>query len=747
MPDLLRAFPDATRSGHGWTARCPAHDDAHASLSLARSDAGGWLLHCHAGCPAEVIVRVVGLTMRDLMPSRPPDEPCTPGLLGPVVTTYTYRDADGTVCFHVDRFAPPGGGKTFRPRRPDGARTLDGVRRVVYRLNELVSRDAVLVCEGEKDCDTAWAVGLPATTNVGGAGKWTDADTQQLLAARVRQVVILPDADAPGRQHAVRVAESCAAAGLRVRIVELPGCPDKEDLTWWLAHGHTVAELRALAREARHYAATGRRLAAPAAPPRASAGRWLAEVERERVTWLWPLRLARGKYILLAGDPGTGKTFVSLDVAARITTGRAFPDGHPAPLGTVVIMTAEDGLADTIRPRIEDLGGDPRRIFVLEGVTDANGRHPFRLARDVDLLAQIMDDVKPALVIIDPITAYLGPVDSFKDAEVRAVLEPVMKLLEATGACLLAIAHLSKSTQRMALHRPGGSVAFVAAARLVHAVARDPQDVGRSILAPLKTNLCAPAPLLAFRLTEGVLTWEPDPVEGLDAETLLAPPDPHEQQDRKDAEGVIRELLETQEWPLDAKIAIEAAKAHGVPERTMRWTAKRLGVRISRVGFGRGGRWLWFRPSTRAGSAPPIDSGTPDRLTSTGTERTYRELDPEIAPMKTIRQIPSEITIEAIAARTHDLAPMITPMSHVEDNPRAFECGHSGKHQEIAAMAAMENAEDFSLSPPIAAITTIHTSTVRTPTSVRRLVSTPPYAIEGTEGVDFEEFDLDDHGL
>ena len=129
-------------------------------------------------------------------------------------------------------------------------------------------------------------------------------------------------------------------------------------------------------------------------------------------------------------------------------------------------MTAEDGIADTVRPRIDRLGGDPSQIGVLEGVRDANGQGPLNLKHDLDMLVEAIEDTQPLVVVVDPLSAYLGGTDSHKDSEVRALLSPIKDLLERHGVTLIAIAHLNKNQQQALMHRTRGAVAFVAAARL-----------------------------------------------------------------------------------------------------------------------------------------------------------------------------------------------------------------------------------------------------------------------------------------
>jgi putative DNA primase/helicase len=337
---------------------------------------------------------------------------------------------------------------------------------------------------------------------------------------------------------------------------------------------------------------------------------YLKDVVAEDVAWLWPSRLARGKFTLWAGEPGLGKTYIAIDNSARISRGLRFPDGHTPAVGRTLILSAEDGIADTILPRFVGQGGDVRHVAVLEAIKETDGtRTSVSLTRDLPMLERAITEFKPDYVWIDPLNAYLGKTDTHRDAEVRAALAPVIDLAQQHHFALQGICHLSKDAQKAALHRPGGSIAFVAAARIVLAVTADPNDHDRRLLVPLKSNICKPSQVLAFRITNDRLVWEADPVAGCNVEALFRPT-AHDREDQTDAEQVIRDLLDDdQAWPMEAKHAIEAGQAHGIAERTMRWTAKKLGIRISRLGFGGRGKWLWYRPEPipATGSPCPID--------------------------------------------------------------------------------------------------------------------------------------------
>ncbi len=217
---------------NGWTACCPAHDDKRASLSISEPE-GKLLLHCHAGCSFEEILAAI------------PQNKGSNNLK--IDTTYDYRNENGELLYQVVRVVP----KKFRQRRPDGKGdwiwNLNGVRRVLYRLPELLAADPssmVFVCEGEKDADRLSALGLVATTNSGGAGKWRAEYAESL---RGSHVCLLSDNDEAGGNHCGAVASSLSGIAASVRIVKLPNLPDKGDVSDWLDAGGTAEQLTALA--------------------------------------------------------------------------------------------------------------------------------------------------------------------------------------------------------------------------------------------------------------------------------------------------------------------------------------------------------------------------------------------------------------------------------------------------------------------------------------------------------------------
>src|SRR5262249_36515276 len=146
----------------------------------------------------------------------------------------------------------------------------------------------------------------------------------------------------------------------------------------------------------------------------------------------------------------------------------------------VVILSAEDGIADTIKPRLRAMGGDVERVHVIQGVKNPDDvEQAFKLDRDLPALEDTIVEKHAVLVIIDPLAAYLGGKDSHRDADIRGVLGPLAALADRTSVAVLGIAHLTKDQERKVLYRTLGSIAFVAAPRVVLTVARDHDDQSR----------------------------------------------------------------------------------------------------------------------------------------------------------------------------------------------------------------------------------------------------------------------------
>jgi AAA domain len=344
-----------------------------------------------------------------------------------------------------------------------------------------------------------------------------------------------------------------------------------------------------------------------------------ADITPEPVEWLWPGRIAIGKQTLLAGEAGLGKSQVTIGVAAAVSNGGPWPCGEgQAPLGNVIILSAEDGAADTVIPRLMAAGADRQRVHLISAVTSENGkgRRAFDLQSDLDLLeAKIAEIGDVKLVIIDPISSYLGrKVDSHVNAAVRATLEPVGEMAERFRVAFLSVTHPPKGSTTTAINRFIGSVAFVAAARSAFMVTRDADNEERRLFLPVKNNLAPLGKGLAFWLEQRIVGdpgkaivnsavhWESEPVT-ITADQALAETDGGAEQHgaRREAEEFLREILAHPEG-VAAKDAEEEARAKGIASRTLKRARKKLGVVAEKNGME--GGWIWRLPAEGGQQTP-----------------------------------------------------------------------------------------------------------------------------------------------
>ncbi len=338
----------------------------------------------------------------------------------------------------------------------------------------------------------------------------------------------------------------------------------------------------------------------------------LADVRTEKVLWLWPGRIPFGKVSILDGDPGLGKSTLTLDVAARLTTGRDFPDGAACEPGAVVVLSAEDGLADTIRPRLDAAGADVNRVVAVTGVqTPGCGEKFVSLSQNVEEIEWAVRESGAKLLIVDPLMAFIGgqEINSYKDQDVRRVLAPLGLMAERTGAAVVLVRHLRKGSRADgALYAGGGSIGIAGAARSVLLVARDPDDRERRIVAAVKSNLCPEPPSLAYRIESDRvgrpwIAWEAGTVD-FTADRLLAAAAEGEDERGARAEAVAWLGYFLADGPHAAPEIIREGRKAGHSEKTLRRASS--AVRVQKRKDGLRGGWSWALPSEDGHEEPKM---------------------------------------------------------------------------------------------------------------------------------------------
>lgn len=333
-----------------------------------------------------------------------------------------------------------------------------------------------------------------------------------------------------------------------------------------------------------------------------------ATLTPEPVAWLWTYWLALGKFHVLAGAPGQGKTTIALACAATVSSGGRWPDGTRCPVGNVLMWSGEDDPADTLLPRLIAMGADPERVHFVTGARVGGEVLPFDPARDMAQLMAAADRIgNVRLLIVDPVVSAVAG-DSHKNTEVRRALQPLVDLGAAMGAAVLGISHFSKgSAGRDPTERVVGSMAFGAVARVVLCAAKvkgkDGEDE-RRILVRSKSNIgpddggfeysIAQTELQAWPGVHASLIEWGQAIDGT-ARELLAEAEAEQSDDESgDVEAFIRGCLA--DGPYPAKEFRKDAEGAGYQWHSVQRTARRIGAESRKDGMH--GGWRWFMACT-----------------------------------------------------------------------------------------------------------------------------------------------------
>jgi len=582
IDNFLSRLQGVKRNGNnGWLALCPGHDDSNPSLSIKEAD-GKILLHCHAGCQTEAVVERMGLTMSDLSPDghKTKPEQKTPKKL---VATFSYQDASGAEQFQIRRFEPKDFQVWHKNKSGEYVPGLGEAKPIPYRLPELLQAikygKRVYLPEGEGKVDRLVALGLIATTLPFGAGpgKWLPEYNTFFTGA---EIVNLADNDKVGQTFTQEKARNLYGVAKSAKVLLLPNLPPKGDVIDWLDSGHTIDELEQLANTCPDYEPSdnGVKLLC------------MADVKDEAVSWLWKPYIPKGKVTLEEGDPGIGKSWASLAIATAVSLGKGLPGQEPTEPANVVIISAEDGLADTIRPRLDAMGADVNRIFATEGALTL-GENGFAL------LESYLERVRPALLIIDPLVAYMGAgVDIHRSNEVRHVMAQLARLAERFGISILTIRHLTKGGMSKAIYRGLGSIDFTAACRSVLLAGCDPENLQSHALVHIKSNLAPFGPSIGYEIREGVFYWTGE--SSLTAAQILAADNGAGTSELDEAIAFLKDELADGEVP--AKDIYQAAQDTGIAKRTLERAKAKLQAKSRKIGD----TWFWHLPESTSPTSP-----------------------------------------------------------------------------------------------------------------------------------------------
>lgn len=460
---LLSKLTGKKKSGRQWIARCPAHEDSSPSLSIGEGEDGQVLVTCHAGCSLEDIVSSVGLTVNDLFPETSPE--VRERKKDELVAQYDYFDADGELVMQVCRYLTPDGGKTFRQRRPNssGGWNWDtaGVEKPLYRLPQVLRAASasghIYVAEGEKDVHTLEGLGLVATTNPGGAGKWQDNWTQAFMGAGL--VTIIIDNDEPGRKHGETIANELNSIGIEFELLKPPG--KYKDISQFIGSGGTldrltdldfVAEERVDAfltvadlvddlrlsnrsdeQKIERLKFAIERAEVRAEPLRIQVWERLLNQEIPPPDWIVPDFLERGDRAILVAPEGVGKSMLARQIALCTTYGINWLNNKEIPGGGKntlyidlenprnLVLKKSKYIHDNLVKMIQNTGIPPSKgvgsvILEPQGINILTQRDRARLEAAID-------EARPDLVLLGPLyKSFIDPGGQTSEAVIGQVV-------------------------------------------------------------------------------------------------------------------------------------------------------------------------------------------------------------------------------------------------------------------------------------------------------------------------------------
>ncbi len=332
------------------------------------------------------------------------------------------------------------------------------------------------------------------------------------------------------------------------------------------------------------------------------------DIQSVPISWLWTGRIALGKLTMVAGDPGLGKSLVTATLAAHVSKGYAWPvDQSIPPTGDIILISAEDDPADTIKPRLEAAGADCTRIHVVEAIqeeiVDAESestQRMFSFKRDIATLGDLLSTLPNCrLVIIDPISAYLDSTDSNNNSDIRGLLAPLSELASKHKVAIVLVSHLNKNSGGNASYRVMGSLAFTAAVRTAYIVTKDKDNPERRLLMPLKNNIAKDKTGLAYSIVEAengqpVIAWESEPVEMTTEEALAISQSTEQHTATDEAVDFLIDLLAN--GSVKAEEANKEAQRIGISSKPLRNARAKLGIKPKKSSSFEDSFWEWKLP-------------------------------------------------------------------------------------------------------------------------------------------------------
>lgn len=417
----------------------------------------------------------------------------------------------------VARYNLPDGSKQFRPvhRAANGWRIGDPPGLLpLYKSDLLPETGQIFLLEGEKCCDLARDLDLSAVASAHGSNAAEKTDWAPLAG---REVVVIRDNDTAGEVYAKQVSSILGKLSCRTKIINLPGVPPGGDIEQF---DQSVGGSTEATREAIMQIVITTEWIEPPRPAGDPTLIFADSVVTSPIRWLWRGRIPLGRITIACGRPGCGKSFMTTDFAARVSTGTPWPDGELCDIGSALIISAEDDPEDTICPRLDSHMADRSKIALLNTVAWSDGTKQFERmfsladVNSLDIALQRLPACR--LVVIDPIGSFLGNgIDSHRDNDVRGVLAPIATIAKKRDVAVLMIAHTRKSLSQFADDGVLGSRAFTGIARMVWHLSENKDKKDQLLLLPGKNNLSKRNGGLSFEISgePARLVWDAAPVD------------------------------------------------------------------------------------------------------------------------------------------------------------------------------------------------------------------------------------------
>lgn len=545
------------KGGNGqWSARCPAHNDTHSSLSISTGQDGRVLFNCHAGCSVDAIAGALGLSVKDLFEDKPQGKP-------QIEAIYTYPSG-------VQKLRRTD--KSFAWRKPDGKGgwiyNRQGIPHSLYIAGELTG--PMFICEGEKDADNLHRLGCNAASGEDGAGpgKWRKEYTEQL---RGLHVSIFQDNDDVGRSYAQETAAALHGVAASVQVLDLstvwPEIPQHGDVSDLISKVGADKACDMIAR-----LTTSTPQWEPAPDPFLSCFKSLDSFTEEEASWLIPGWIPEGQITLMAADGGIGKTTLWCNMIAAISSGQRCildPPGHKRHPRKVAFLTTEDSVRKKLKKKLRLAGANMANIITPDFLADKEG-----ILRGLKFGSNEMErfvrHFKPALCVFDPVQGFVPPdINMGSRNEMRDCMAPLISLGEETSTTFLVVCHTNKRPKASGRDRIADSADLWDVSRSV-LMAGYTEDQGVRYLSNEKNNYAQLQETVLFTIdqdgqaqVEGT-SWKRDREYTQEAAVNTSAPK------RDDCKEWILQELDEAGGAMPSKDLESKAKAAGYSFRTLR---------------------------------------------------------------------------------------------------------------------------------------------------------------------------------